>query len=147
VAIIARFLAGFSRVHALYRVAVALNESHVVLFSRYAATPVGICRQLFAVAAGWKLALGYYRAAQRDEKNGFPFTAAMEWRQAAELFRFVPMARQCCWGEWERIMHLPRRLAAPILEGRVIVFQDTTASKRSKLPTAVVEDTLFGSAA
>ena len=139
--IIGRFLAGFSKVQALYQVAVALHESRIVISSRYAGTPVASCRQPFAIAAGWKQALCYYRAAQRDEKNGFPLTAAMEWRQAAELSRFVPMARQCCWREWERIMHLPRRLASPLVEGGVMVFQDTSVSNRCKM-LATVKDAL-----
>ena len=53
------------------------------------------------------------RAARRDERNGFPCTAAMEWRHAAELFAPNPRAVEYCWREWERIMHLPRRLAGP----------------------------------
>jgi hypothetical protein len=31
-------------------------------------------------------ALHYRWAAQRDEKKGFPLTAAIEWREAADLF-------------------------------------------------------------
>jgi len=115
---------------------VALNSLRTVIFRRHAVTPVNIYRRVFAVAAGWKLAFCYCRAAQRDEKNGFPFTAAMEWRISAELFHFVPMARQCCWGEWERIMRLPRRFATPIFEGSVMVCQDRSASNRSKMSTA-----------
>jgi hypothetical protein len=53
-------------------------------------------------------------AAQRDEENGCPFTAAMEWRKAAELLTFIPGVANFCWQEWERIMNLPRRLANPI---------------------------------
>lgn len=60
------------------------------------------------------LALRYRRAAQRDEKNGLPFTAAMEWRKAAELSSWITLLSNYCWREWERIMHLPRRLAEPI---------------------------------
>ena len=53
------------------------------------------------------------RDAQREERNGFKYTAAMKWRNAAELF--APDARvvEYCWCEWERIMQLPRRLAGP----------------------------------
>ena len=54
------------------------------------------------------------RAAQRDEHHGLPCTAAMEWRRAAELFAPGTLVSEYCWGQWERIMHLPRRLAGPI---------------------------------
>jgi hypothetical protein len=64
--------------------------------------------------AGPILALRYSRAAQRDEDNGFTFTAAMEWRQAAELSSWITLLANHYWLEWERIMHLPRRLAEPI---------------------------------
>jgi len=53
------------------------------------------------------------RAAQREERNGFLYTAAMKWRKAAELFAPDTRAVECCWREWERIMQLPRRLAGP----------------------------------
>jgi hypothetical protein len=61
------------------------------------------------------LAEAFYcsRAARRDERNGFPHTAAMEWRNAAELLTPNTRAVEYCWREWERIMHLPRRLAGP----------------------------------
>ena len=56
----------------------------------------------------------YCLAAQRHEKNGSPFAAALEWRKAAELVGSIgPMADRC-WIEWERIMRLPRRLAGRI---------------------------------
>jgi hypothetical protein len=59
-------------------------------------------------------ALRYRWAAQRDEKKGFPLTAAMEWREAADLFAPIAPLAERCWREWERIMRLPRRLAEPI---------------------------------
>ena len=59
-------------------------------------------------------ALHYRWAAQRDEKKGFPLTAAIEWREAAELFAPITPLVERCWREWERIMRLPRRLAEPI---------------------------------
>jgi hypothetical protein len=64
--------------------------------------------------AGPVLAFRYSRAAQRDENNGFPLTAAMEWRIAAELSSSIALLANHYWREWERIVHLPRRLAAPI---------------------------------
>ena len=53
------------------------------------------------------------RDAQREERNGFKYTAAMKWRIAAELFAPDTRAVEYCWCEWERIMQLPRRLAGP----------------------------------
>jgi len=59
-------------------------------------------------------ALRYRWAEQRDEKKGYPLTAATEWREAADLFAHITPLAERCWREWERIMHLPRRLAEPI---------------------------------
>jgi hypothetical protein len=56
-------------------------------------------------------AFHYGYAAHRDERNGFVYTAAMEWRHAAELFAPDTLVGQYCWTQWERIMSLPRRLA------------------------------------
>jgi len=62
----------------------------------------------FATAVRWCL------AAEREEENGFPLTAAMVWRKAAELFGSSTPIGDRCWREWERIMRLPRHLAGPI---------------------------------
>jgi hypothetical protein len=59
-------------------------------------------------------AIHYTLGAVRDERNGFSYTAAMEWRQAAGLFAPGTRAAEYFWRQWERIMHLPRRLAGPI---------------------------------
>jgi hypothetical protein len=59
-------------------------------------------------------AVHYSCAAERDERNGFPYTAAMEWRKAAELFAPNTRPAQYFWRQWERIMQLPRQLAQPI---------------------------------
>jgi len=83
-------------------------------------------RLVLAEIAGWWVraavvlakALHYGRAAQRDERNGFPYTAAMEWRYASELFESGSLAADYCWGQWERIMHLPRQLAVPVSSSR-----------------------------
>jgi hypothetical protein len=64
--------------------------------------------------AGPILALRYRRAAQWDESHGFSLTAAMEWRMAAELSAWITPLANRYWREWERIMHLSRRLAVPI---------------------------------
>jgi len=53
------------------------------------------------------------RAAQKEERNGFKYTAAMKWRNAVELFAPDTRAVEYCWLQWERIMQLPRRLAGP----------------------------------
>lgn len=63
----------------------------------------------------WNRAKAFHcsRDAQREERNGFKYTAAMKWRSAAELFAPDARAVEYCWCEWERIMQLPRRLAGP----------------------------------
>lgn len=66
------------------------------------------------VIAGSVAAITYCRAAQRDERNGFGLTAAMEWHRAAELTASLPAVANFCWKQWERIMHLPRQFAQPI---------------------------------
>jgi hypothetical protein len=66
--------------------------------------------KLFVVASAFR----YARAAQRDERNGFPYSAAMKWRYAGDLSAPNTPAAEYCWGQWERIMHLPRRLAEPV---------------------------------
>ena len=74
--------------------------------------------------------LGYWRAAEKDEKDGFPFTAAWEWQRAAECFGWTAGLSDRCWREWERIVHLPRRLANPIGESElssVFVMQQVPA--------------------
>lgn len=74
-------------------------------------------------------AFHYGLAAVRDERNGFPYTAAMEWRQAADLFAPNTRAAEYFWQQWERIMHLPRRLAGPVGVSR---------QTASSLPVALV---------
>ena len=49
-------------------------------------------------------------AARLEEQDGFPFTAAIKWREAAELSGEDPIFAEQCWGEWERLMGLPRQL-------------------------------------
>ncbi len=60
------------------------------------------------------VAVAYCHSARRDEGNGYRFTAAMEWRKAAELLNFVPVAADRCWRHWERLMRIPRHLARPV---------------------------------
>jgi hypothetical protein len=64
--------------------------------------------------AGPIIAVRFRWAAQRDERNGFPLTAAMEWRKAAEVSEPITLLADHCWREWERLMRLPRHLAAAI---------------------------------
>jgi hypothetical protein len=66
-------------------------------------------------------ALHYVRDARRDERIGFPYTAAIEWRHAAELFIPGNLAADYCWGQWERIMHLPRQLAGPVSSSQPVI--------------------------
>jgi hypothetical protein len=61
-------------------------------------------------------ALRYCLAAQRDEKNEFPFTAAMEWQKAAGLCAAMVPVADLCWRQWERIVQLPRQMAEPIAD-------------------------------
>jgi hypothetical protein len=71
-------------------------------------------RYVMALVSGPMIGIAYCHAAQRDERNGYANTAALEWRRAAELMTLIPPAADRCWLQWERIMHLPRRLAGPI---------------------------------
>jgi hypothetical protein len=78
------------------------------------ATLATIWPRLIAVITGPVVAIAYCRAAQRDESSGYEFTAAMNWRRAAQLMASIPFASDLCWQQWERVMRLPRRLAVPI---------------------------------
>ncbi len=71
-------------------------------------------RYLVALISSPVIGIAYCCAAQRDEREGYVITAALEWRHAAELMASLPAVADRCWSHWERIMHLPRRLAGPI---------------------------------
>jgi hypothetical protein len=60
----------------------------------------------------FSIAADLHSSATREEKQGHPLTAAMQWRRAAGLF-IDEFLSECCWREWERIMKLPRALAQP----------------------------------
>ncbi len=75
-----------------------------------------IWRRLITVASGPANAIAYCRAAQRDEENGYPFTAATEWGKAAQLLAPIPVAAELCWQQWERITRLPHLLSQPIAD-------------------------------
>ena len=47
-------------------------------------------------------AFHYGRAARRDERKGLPYTAAMEWRKAAELCARQARAAGYLWRQWEQ---------------------------------------------
>jgi hypothetical protein len=72
-------------------------------------------RLVAATLYGFAVGSAYCHAALRDERFGFPCTAAMEWRTAAELFPPQGRLAEHCWREWERLMHLPRRCATPLI--------------------------------
>jgi hypothetical protein len=92
-------------------------------------------RRLLALAAGSTLGLAYCLAAQQDEKNGFPLTAAMEWRKAAELFAAVSLLSDRCWHQWERLMQLPRCFASPISDCNEIALPFSPVSKQFAIPS------------
>jgi hypothetical protein len=68
---------------------------------------------LMASISQFATATELHKSARREEKKGFPLTAAMKWRKAAELFNEEFLA-ESCWREWERIMRLPRTLAGAL---------------------------------
>ena len=82
-------------------------------FERGAGQPRRLQYWLVAASA-FAVALRYCRMAQRDEENGFPCTAAFEWRRAAELCGRFDRVAGHCWQQWERLMGVPRRLAVPL---------------------------------
>ena len=73
-----------------------------------------VSARCLAHIAALRKAIHYVCAAHLDESNDFPYTAALEWRKAAELFGSNTPAAEYCWRQWERIMQLPRCLAGPI---------------------------------
>jgi hypothetical protein len=73
-----------------------------------------VSARCLAHIAALRKAVHYVYAAHRDEQNDFPYTAALEWRKAAELFGSDAPVAEYCWRQWERIVQLPRRLAGPI---------------------------------
>jgi len=80
-------------------------------------------------------AFHYWHAAERDERNGFPYTAALEWRYVADLLPNT-LAAEYSWRRWERIMHLPRRFAGPVYSASTVAFPQQ-ASHQPLLATAV----------
>jgi hypothetical protein len=89
----------------------------------------------------------YVCGAERDERNGFPYTAAMEWRKAAELFAANTRAAEYSWQQWERIMQLPRRLAGPIGNSQPANFPLEPASAARPAIKPVIDRIPFANAA
>jgi hypothetical protein len=98
-------------------------KAAVIGFESNAAGPL---RSLCAFTADSMRGVGYWRAAEEDEQDGLPFTAAQEWQRAAECFRWIAPIADRCWREWERIMHLPRNLSNPIEESEQVVLAYAT---------------------
>jgi len=71
-------------------------------------------RYVVALISGPVIGIADCCAAQQDEREGYVITAALEWRHAAELMASLPLFADRCWSQWERIMHLPRRLACAL---------------------------------
>jgi hypothetical protein len=103
--------------------------------------------QLMVVAFSSAVAVRYCLAAQRDEKNGFPLTAAMEWRKAAELLAPLTPMSDRCWREWERIMRLPRRLAGPIGACSAVDYGSPTPDTKAVPLVAVLNNAPLAAAA
>lgn len=82
--------------------------------NNHKAAMAAVSARCLVYVAGLRKAVHYASAANRDERNNFPFTSALEWRKAAELFGSCTPAAEYCWRQWERIMQLPRHFAAPI---------------------------------
>ena len=79
-------------------------------------TIAALSARCLAHIAALRKAVHYVCAAHRDEQSDFPYTAAWEWRIAAELFGSDAPAADYCWRQWERIVQLPRWLAKPITD-------------------------------
>ena len=116
------------------------NHNHKV-----ATAALGACWLSNVVALA--KAIHYVRAAQRDERDGFPHTAAMEWRHAANLFAAETSAADYFWWQWERIMQLPRQLAGPIGDSRIGPFPVESASARRPTMEAAIHEISLTNAA
>ena len=86
-------------------------------------------------------AVQYTHAARRDERKGFAYAAAMEWRHAAELFDPNTVPADYCWRQWERIIQLPRRLAgticgAPLASVRTLRHRNNPVAYDMPIPTS-----------
>ena len=91
-------------------------------------------------------ALHYACAARREERAGFSYAAAFEWRKTAELLSGTPAA-DYAWRQWERIMQLPRRLAAPIGDSRTVAARNEASPSARSLNVPKEDQFLFAKAA
>lgn len=73
----------------------------------------GAAMALVVTMSRFALAVEQHRAARTSERRGYPMTAAFQWRKTASLINDGDFVERC-WCEWERLMHLPRRLSAAI---------------------------------
>ena len=101
---------------------------------------------LFSNVVVGSRALLYVCSAQQDERRGFPYTAATEWRSAAELFSSQKLT-EYCWRHWERIMRLPRRLAGPISISQLGALSLQPASAERLTMTPEINQLSFAKAA
>jgi len=70
--------------------------------------------ELLIAVERFNTAAEYRRRARCSEANGYPYTAAVQWRIAANLFRSEDWLAEKCWQAWERIMDIPRKFSQPI---------------------------------
>jgi hypothetical protein len=91
-------------------------KTAVQFASHYEGTPAWKVRKTNALTGTAAMVFRYCLSARRDEKNGFPFTAAMEWQKAASLCFPNGLLADLCWRKWERIVRLPRKMAMPITD-------------------------------
>lgn len=70
--------------------------------------------QVLATLSRFNMAAEYHRRARCSEAEGYPYTSAMQWRKAAELFATEDWIAEKCWQKWERIMCLPRKFSQAI---------------------------------
>lgn len=103
-------------------------------------------QRLIVLASSPAIAMRYCLAAQRDEKNGFPLSAAMEWRKAAELLAPFSSMSNRCWCEWERIMRLPRRLGGAIGVCDAVQYSSPAPPSKAAVELAVVDNPLAAAA-
>ena len=113
------------------------------------------CNPVIAVLNAWWLshiaglvrAFQYGCAAEREVRDGFPYTAAMDWRKAAGLFPANTRAAGYCWRQWERIMQLPRRLAGPFGASPVRAVPPKSASTKLPAREPAIDQVSFANAA
>ena len=96
---------------------------------------------IIAAVGAWRVwniavvakAVHYVCAAHKDERSGFPNTAAMEWHKAAELFAANTLAAEYCWRHWERIINLPRQFSGPISDSRPVLLEELISATQSRM--------------